>query len=63
MRDLGLEGAVTAVAGYASAKKFNQAADSRYAVPRFEMPADETSLAQLTQGIERLKQIVRGQEK
>jgi peptidoglycan/xylan/chitin deacetylase (PgdA/CDA1 family) len=63
LRELGLKGSVTAVAGYASAKRFNENADFRYVVPRFEMPADETSLAQLTQGIERLKQLVRGQEK
>ena len=63
LREIGMKGAVTAVPGYASAKRFNQSDDVRYKVPRFEMPSDETSLSQLTQGIERFKQLVRGQEK
>lgn len=63
LREVGMKGAVTAVPGYVSAKSFNKSHDARYKVPRFEMPADETSLSQLTQGVERFKQIVRGEER
>ena len=62
LQQLGMQGAVVGTMGYASPEKFKSADEAPFKVQRFDIPEDETSLAQLMHGVERFKQIIRGVE-
>jgi hypothetical protein len=62
LQEVGIKGAVVDTMGYASPQKFRTTTDAPFKVQRFDLPSNEIDLAQLTNGVERFKQIVRGVE-
>jgi peptidoglycan/xylan/chitin deacetylase (PgdA/CDA1 family) len=60
LRELGLQGAVSGVPGYAEAGTFAMQPDERYKVRRFCYEAELHYLAQSACGLERLKEILQG---
>lgn len=59
LRDTGLRGAVTSVAGFAT-QSAHRSANGEFLVPRFSFPESLPYLIQQVSGIERLKFLIRG---
>lgn len=62
LQRIGMKGAVVGTMGYAVPGRFRASEEAPYKVQRFDIPEDTVALAQLTHGVERLKQIMRGEE-
>jgi len=61
LKALGLSGAVAATLGYAGAREFTRGVDGPFHVPRLAYPDDLDLLTQYVSGLERFKEILRGQ--
>lgn len=59
MREVGIRGAVTGVAGFATTQRFARP-DGEFVVPRFPFPDSMPYLIQQVDGLERLKFLIRG---
>ena len=60
LREIGISGGVTSQPGYATVDAFHRGDDSRYIIPRFPYGGETTELVQVVNGVERIKQAVRG---
>ena len=60
LRRLGFLGALAAEAGYANALSFRRSQDDRFRVPRFGFPDELPQMIQYVSGVERFKQLLRG---
>lgn len=60
LRRLGFIGAVVAEPGYANALTYQSAGDNRFRVQRFGFPDDLPHMIQYVSGVERFKQVMRG---
>jgi peptidoglycan/xylan/chitin deacetylase (PgdA/CDA1 family) len=63
LEDLGFPGAVTGYPGYASAQSWDADPHDRFCVRRFSYPGNLTDLLQCVTGAERLKSILRGENR
>lgn len=61
LRELGLAGAVSARFGYLSAAGLRGGADAAFRVPRLPFPEGGEDFLQYVSGVERLKQVLRGE--
>jgi peptidoglycan/xylan/chitin deacetylase (PgdA/CDA1 family) len=60
LRRLGFVGAVVAEPGYANALSYRRGENNRFRVQRFGFPDDLPHMVQYVSGVERLKQVLRG---
>jgi peptidoglycan/xylan/chitin deacetylase (PgdA/CDA1 family) len=63
LSSLGVEAAVVGYPGYASRSDFTGGPSRRFTVPRFGLPSERTDLLQCVEGVERLKTLLRGEER
>lgn len=61
LKELGMQGALTAVPGYADGALVRSGADHRFVLNRFSYPDQLPYVVQYASGVERFKQLVRGQ--
>lgn len=61
LQELGFLGAVIGYPGYVDGTTIRQTDELAFTVPRFSMPPDKLQLIQLASGIERAKEILRGE--